>query len=244
MKLKLYVKYDGTDFCGWQKQPNGTSVQEVLETAIFSLTNEQVSVTGSGRTDAGVHANMQVASLTLKNFSMPENKFYKALNPLLPKGVIVYKSERAEEDFHAVKSAKKKTYSYSFYVSEYANPLLDRYSLRIDKLPNFKLIKKAIKILTGEHDFKSFCSSNSSAKTTVRTVYSIKIKKNKNGFCFLVTGNGFLYNMVRTLSGTLLEVGYEKLPLKNVALALKTGERKHVGKTLAPNGLCLQSVEY
>lgn len=244
MKLKLYIRYDGTDFCGWQKQKNGVSVQEVLEDAVFTLTNERVSLTGSGRTDAGVHANMQVASLTLKNFSMPENKFYKALNPLLPNGVIVYKSEKAQEDFHAVKSAKKKTYSYSFYVSEYNNPLINRYSLRIDKFPDFKLIKKAIKIICGEHDFKSFCSSNSSAKTTVRTVYSIKIKKTENGFCFLVTGNGFLYNMVRTISGTLLEIGYNRLPLKNLQLALQTGERKYVGKTLAPNGLCLQSVEY
>ena len=243
MRVLLTLSYDGTNFCGWQRQKNGVSVGETIENAIFALTGEKVSVTGSGRTDAGVHALGQTAHFDT-NSTIPAEKFYKALNPFLPPEIKAISSKEVDKNFNACRTAKKKTYSYSFYCSEVEIPTLDRYALRIDKAPDFNLMKSAIELLVGEHDFKAFCASGSTAKTSVRTIYSIEIVSNKNGFSLEVTGNGFLYNMVRIISGALLDVGYGSKTLADIKRALETGKREILGKTLPAKALTLISVLY
>ena len=243
MRILLTLSYDGTSYCGWQRQKNGVSVQETVENAIFTLTGERVSVTGSGRTDAGVHALGQTAHFDT-NSTIPPDRFYKALNPFLPSDIKVISSCEVDKNFNASRTAKKKTYSYSFYLSEIENPLLDRYALKIDKAPNYDLIKKGINLLVGEHDFKAFCATGSTAKTTVRTIYDIEIIKDGNGFSLEITGNGFLYNMVRIISGALLEVGHQTKTLEDIKRALETGKREVLGKTLPAKALRLVKVEY
>lgn len=243
MKIKLTVCYDGTEFCGWQVQKNGISVQETIENAIFSLTGERVRLTGSGRTDAGVHALGQVADFDTE-CSIPPKKIAFALNPLLPNSVKILKSERVEDGFNARKNAKRKTYEYSLYLCEVENPLKERYSTRIEGELDLEKIKTACKIIKGKHDFKCMCSSGSSVNTTVRTIYSLSVKKSGDDLLISVTGNGFLYNMVRILAGTLVGVGQGKISLEDIKTALQTGDRELLGKTLSSKGLCLKKVEY
>ncbi len=244
MIVKLTVSYDGTNYCGWQVQPNKTTVQEVIENALFTLTGEKIKVIGSGRTDAGVHAEGQVAHFKREKENIPPEKFALALNIILPDDVKIVKSERADDDFSARRSAKRKTYVYRTYVSTAILPLKDRYAVQLEKQPNVSAMKECAKLIEGEHDFKAFCSSGTSVKTTVRTVYSINIEERGNEIIFSVTGNGFLYNMVRIIVGTLLAVGRGKIGKKEVEDMLKTGKRALGGKTIPAKGLTLLSVEY
>lgn len=244
MKIKITVSYDGTAYCGWQVQPNGVTIQQKLEEAVFSLTGERVRVTGSGRTDAGVHAKGQVAHFSIEKATVPPQKYYLALNVYLPSDIRVLSSEQAEEDFNACTSAKRKTYTYSLYVSEVENPLKDRYALRLDKMPDVEKMLRLAKVFVGEHDFKCFNASGGGAKSTVRTIYDIKIKERDGDILVLVTGNGFLYNMVRILTGTLLKGGYGEIDEKGCQEMLLSGERALGGKTLQAKGLCLEKVEY
>ncbi len=243
MRILLTLSYDGTNYHGWQKQKNGVSVCETVENAIFIATGEKVSVTGSGRTDAGVHALGQTAHFDT-SATIPPEKFYKALNPFLPSDIRVVASKEVDKSFNACRTAKKKTYAYSFYVSNVENPLLDRYAMHLRDNPDFSLIESAINELVGEHDFRAFCASGSTAKTTVRTIYGIEIVKNKNGFSLEFTGNGFLYNMVRIISGALIDVGNSVKTKTDIIEALRTGKRDLLGKTLPAKALTLKSVEY
>ena len=204
----------------------------------------RVTVVGSGRTDAGVHAEGQVAHFEIQNTSVPPQNFAKALNTVLPSDFKVLKSEQISDHFDARKSAKKKTYCYSTYYSLTELPLKERYSVKLDKKPDISLMQKASEIFIGEHDFKCFNASNGGAKTTVRTVYDIKIETDGCDYKFFVCGNGFLYNMVRTMVGTIIEVGIGKKTLEQVKSALDEKDRKKVGKTLPAKGLSLKSVEY
>ncbi len=243
MKVKLVVSYDGTNYCGWQVQPNCVSVQQILEDALFEITGERTRITGSGRTDAGVHAMGQVAHFITQS-NVPAERFSRAFNIKLPDDVKVLSSEKADDDFHAVASAKKKTYRYSVYVSHCILPLRDRYAVQIKKQPDLEKMKECISEILGEHDFKSMSASGGGAKTTVRTIYDLKIEQQGESIDFFVTGNGFLYNMVRIMVGTLLAVGTGKIEKKDVENMLKTGERKMGIKTLSPKGLTLINVEY
>ena len=174
MRVKLLISYDGTAYCGWQVQPNAITVQETIEKAIFELTGEKVRLTGSGRTDAGVHALGQVAHFDT-NSSIPPEKFFLALNIHLPDDIKVIKSEKAEDDFHATRDAVKKTYRYSTYVSQSILPLKDRFAVQVEKMPDIQKMKETALILLGEHDFKCFNAAGGGAKTTVREIYSIQI---------------------------------------------------------------------
>ncbi len=243
MRIKLTVSYDGTNYCGWQVQPNGITVQQVLEDALFSATGERTRITGSGRTDAGVHAQGQVAHFET-NSSIPPEKFYKALNAHLPDDIKVLKSELADDHFHACNSAKKKTYCYSLYMAEVENPLKERYAVRVDENVNVEKMKEVAKLLVGEHDFKAFCASGSGAKTTVRTIYNIDIENVNGEIKILITGNGFLYNMVRIIVGTLIGVSKNEIGKADVQKMLTTGKRPQSIKTLLAKGLCLINVEY
>jgi tRNA pseudouridine38-40 synthase len=243
MKVKLTISYDGTNYCGWQSQPNGNGIPEELEKAIKKLTGEKVSVVGSGRTDAGVHAEGQVASFSIEKATIPAKNYAKALNTVLPVDIRVVKSAKAKEDFCAINSAKKKTYKYTFYKSQIELPLKERYETQLAQKVNVERIKECAKLFVGEHDFKCFCASGSSAKTTVRTIYEIKVKNSKNGLEIFVTGNGFLYKMVRSLVGTLIAYGEEKIGKAEIEEMLKSGKKQKI-RTMPAKGLCLISVKY
>ena len=243
MKIKLVVSYDGTNYCGWQRQKNALSIQEVLEDALFNVCGQKITVTASGRTDAGVHAEGQVVSFDYQG-SIPAERFFLALNSNLPDDIRVLSSSREDDGFNARKSAKKKTYSYSFYLSKTALPMKDRFALHLEKEPNFNLMEEAKSFLVGKHDFKAFCATKSSVKSTERIIYSIDLVKGENYFEIVVCGNGFLYNMVRIIAGTLLDVGYQKKNVEDIKKALETGKREYLSKTLSPKGLKLKEVEY
>ena len=175
MKVKLTLEYDGTNYCGWQVQPNGNTVQAELEKALFSLTGEKISVTGSGRTDSGVHAKGQVASFSVAAENIPAERYAPALNALLPKDIRALKSERAAEDFDARRSAKKKTYRYTFYVSATERPLYMRYAAKSRPL-DLEKMRRAAAYFVGEKDFASFCAADSAVKSTVRRIYSAEVE--------------------------------------------------------------------
>ncbi len=243
MRVKLTISYDGTEYCGWQIQPNGITVQEIINDAVENLTGEKVNVRGSGRTDAGVHAKGQVAHFDT-NSSIPPERFAKALNTLLPPDIRVIKSQRAKDNFDACRSAKKKTYEYSMYQSEIEDPLKERYAIRVNVGLDLAKMQKACKILEGEHDFKSFCSSGSGAQTSIRNVYSCKIISKGKDVKLVICGNGFLYNMVRIIAGTLVKIGYGKMEIQDLENMLKKENRALGGDTFPAKALCLKKVVY
>lgn len=243
MRIKIVLSYDGTDFCGWQRQTNGVSVQQTVEDAVFALTGEKTTVTASGRTDAGVHAAGQVAHFDT-NANIPPEKFYKALNTFLPDSVKALSSEQVADNFNARKSAKRKTYEYSLYLADTDLPLKERYGTRVYGDVDVEKMRSAAKLIEGEHDFKAFSATGSNVKTTVRTVYGIFIEQNGIDIKIRVTGNGFLYNMVRIIAGALVKAGKGEISESDIIKALETGERDLLGETLPAKGLCLIKAEY
>ena len=247
MRYVLKVSYDGTEFAGWQCQKNARSVQEEIEKAIKTAFGVCLRITGSGRTDAGVHAEGQVCHFDLES-SVPPEKMPDCLNRLLPPDVRITKGWGVDETFDSNRTAKKKTYRYTLYEGFRELPLKERYAVRVENLPNIEVLKENAKLMEGEHDFKAFCASGSSVKTTVRTVYSVKlierISFGVREVDIFVTGNGFLYNMVRTMVGELLELSSGRRSKESLEEAFKTGKRELLGKTMPAKGLTLMSVEY
>lgn len=257
MRYRAVISYYGANYVGWQRQLNGLSVQEVLEKALEKTFGAPTSATASGRTDAGVHALGQVVHFDADT-SIPTDKIPFAVNTHLPDDVSMLSCEIAPENFNARFSAKRKTYCYKIYVSKHRLPVLEldhehiTYPLDLDK------IEQAAKIIEGTHDFKCFEASGSVIKNTVRTVYSVDVvtrhfdnatvradgKFFDGELSISVTGNGFLYNMVRIIAGTLVYVGIGKLTPQDVSRILETGDRKAAGKTLGAKGLTLMSVQY
>lgn len=251
MNIALKIAYDGTDLSGWQIQTNGRTAQGEIERALESAFGARARVTGSGRTDAGVHAAGQVCNFALADgIKISPERIADALNTFLPPDVRVLESAAAPEEFDACRSAKKKTYRYSVYFSRRENPLLERYAVRVGESPDFARLRACADLLEGEHDFAAFSSTGSSVKTTVRTVHSVEVSPYANEIAGTlcadidVCGSGFLYNMVRIMAGALLDCGAGKLPLSAVEQALRTGERDLLGKTMPAKGLTLLSVEY
>ena len=243
MNVLLTISYDGTDFCGYQIQKKGRTVESELKSAIKTLTGEDVKMVASGRTDSGVHAKGQVVNFWT-NSQIPPEKYAPALNAILASDVRVLKSKKVNDSFNARYSAKKKTYKYFCYLEKIDNPLKSRYSVLLKNEVDIEKIKKACKVIEGTHDFKGFCSTGSSIKTTVRTVYEIAVTKKGKDIVFSVTGNGFLYNMVRIIVGTLILVGEGKIEVGDIEKALLTGDRTLVGKTMPAHGLRLEKVVY
>lgn len=240
--ILLTISYDGTDFCGWQRQADKRTIQQTLEEAIFALTGENVAITGSGRTDAGVHAIGQTANFKTDSTIPPEN-FFRALNVILPPDVKVLDSRLVEGDFNARRNAKRKTYTYTLYQSVADNPVLDRFASKVYGL-DLQRMKEAGKLIVGEHDFKCFQATGSDVKSTVRTVYSLDIIEQDGLVKISVTGSGFLYNMVRLIVGALIKVGQGKAEIEDIKRALESGERGDFNKVMPAKGLCLMQVKY
>ncbi len=243
MRVLLKIAYDGTDFSGYQVQPGKRTVESELKSALYSLLKEDVKLVASGRTDSGVHAIAQHVHFDTLT-KIPPTKIKDALNSLLPSDLRVISSKKVVDDFSARYSCKQKTYRYSCYFSKVENPLLERYKTILKYPLDIDKMISASKVLEGEHDFKCLLKTGSSVKTTVRTIYSIKIVKRGSGLDFYVTGNGFLYNMVRIIVGTLISVGEGKLKIETISTALSNGERGLLGKTAPAKGLCLYKVNY
>ncbi|MBQ7374075.1 MAG: tRNA pseudouridine(38-40) synthase TruA [Clostridia bacterium] len=243
MRIFIKIEYDGTNYCGWQIQPNGISVQQKIENAVLLLTGENVSVVGSGRTDSGVHALGQVAHFDTES-NIPPSRFSSALNQFLPDDIKVMESYQVDSDMHARFSAKHKTYQYRIYISKHPRPLMDRYSARVEFPLDISAMQKASQKFVGKHDFACFLASGSEVKDTVREIYFSKVEKIGEEILFTVCGNGFLYNMVRIMAGTLVKVGAGKLSPDDIDQILISGDRKKAGITMQAQGLTLVSVDY
>lgn len=241
--IKIIIAFDGTNYGGWQIQKNAVTVEEKIETAIKKITGEEVKVTGSSRTDSGVHAEGFVANF-FTNSKIPGEKFKYAINSRLPSDIIVLSSEEAEENFHARYSSKGKTYYYKILNRELNSPHLRLYSYHYkEELDIFKM-KEGAKFIVGKHDFSAFKSTGTTVKNTVRTIYSLNIEKRDEEIIITVTGDGFLYNMVRIIVGTLIEVGRGKIEPIKVKDIIESKDRKKAGPSVPPQGLFLKEVYY
>lgn len=247
MRYALLLAYDGTNYGGWQVQKNKITVQQKMEEAAAEIFGKKTSVTASGRTDSGVHAAAQVCHLDGET-SIPPEKLADAFNQRLPADISVLKSARAPEDFDANRSAKKKTYCYRIYLSPRRNPLKDKYSEWVKGAVDLAKLQYISGDFVGKHDYKAYCKSGSVVKTTVREVYSVDVKTHANrgetDIEIYVCGGGFLYNMVRTLAGTMLYYASGSLTEEEVVRSLSEGDRNAVGKTMPAKGLTLEDVDY
>ena len=242
--IKLVIEYDGKDFNGWQKQPNKLNIQGSIEYAIKLVTGEDVDLNASGRTDAGVHAFGQVANFKT-NSNIPTEKIPIALNTNLKRSIRIISAEEVDERFHSRLSCKKKTYRYVINNQEFSSAIYRNLETHIPQKLNIEKMKEAVKYFEGEHDFKAFKASGASSKSSVRTIYKAEVIEQPNNRIFIeLTGNGFLYNMVRIIAGTLVDVGLGKIEPEDIEKIIESKDRQLAGKTLQPNGLYLLNVKY
>jgi len=241
--LKLILAYDGTEFHGWQSQPGVATVQGELETALSKLFNHEVAVNGSGRTDAGVHARGQVASVATIR-TMNTGSVLKGTNALLPEGIRVLEVEDVDETFHARLSAKSKTYEYHIWRKHIVSPFLCRYVYRYPYPINFEAVDDAGRRLLGIHDFTSFCCTDTVIEDRVRTIFDIHWQRTEDEWIFSIKGSGFLQRMVRTIVGTLLYVGQGRLLPDCIPAILEARDRKLAGPSAPAKGLHLVGVDY
>ena len=243
-RYKCLVSYDGTGFEGYQIQPNGRTVQGELERVLIKLhKGVPVKVSGSGRTDAGVHAKGQVIHFD-SALSIPEEKWGLALNSLLPPDIAILKVEKANSDFHARFDVVEKEYRYQLLLSKVRSPFLRNYAYHYPYPLNVAAMEEAFNYLRGTHDFTSFCSVKTEVSDKIRTIREIDCSIKDNLLILRFVGNGFLYNMVRILTGTLLEVGAGERKPEEIAVILKGKDRRLAGKTAPPQGLYLWKVFY
>lgn len=244
--IRLTIEYDGKDFNGWQKQPTKLNIQGEIERAIELITGEEnIDLIASGRTDAGVHALGQVANFKTNNHSIPIDKFAVAINTKLKRSIRIKKAEEVDERFHSRYTCKRKTYRYIINNSECESAIYRNFEYHMPVKLNIEAMQQAVKYFEGEHDFKAFKASGTSSKSSVRTIYLAEVKKaDENRIYIELTGNGFLYNMVRIIAGTLVDVGLGKTKPEEISKIINKGDRKLSGKTLPPSGLFLMKVEY
>lgn len=243
-RIKLTLEYDGTNFCGYQVQPNKRTVQAELEKALFSIYNMAVVTYASGRTDAGVHALGAVVHYDEPK-EIKNKRVADSINAFLPDDVKVIKAERVGGEFDARFSAKRKTYAYKFYLSRTERPLYNNRALRVNEETDVLKMKEACKFLVGEFDFTSFVARKSGKTNFVREIYSADIvKTGEKEFEFRICGNGFLYNMVRIIMGTLIDIGKGIRNSEDMKNIICGKNRALAGKTMPPYALYLLSVEY
>ncbi|MBO5069484.1 MAG: tRNA pseudouridine(38-40) synthase TruA [Roseburia sp.] len=242
-RVKLIVAYDGTNYKGWQVQPNGITIEEVLNQKLSELLGENIVVTGASRTDSGVHSLGNVAIFDT-NTRMPAEKISFALNQRLPEDIVVQDSCEVPSDWHPRYQKGRKTYEYRILNRTFRMPTrrLDTYfyyhPLDIEKM------QRAAAYLVGEHDFKSFCAVGAQVKTTVRTIYACDVRKDQDIITIRVTGNGFLYNMVRIIAGTLIRVGGGEWKPEQIPDILSALDRNAAGPTAPAHGLTMIGIEY
>ena len=242
-RFRLIVEYDGTAYCGWQRQINGPSVQQTLEEALSRLTQESVSLVGSSRTDAGVHARGLCAHFDSAT-RIPAEKLAFALNTMLPGDVRIHESSLAPEGFHARFSACGKVYRYAFCNARHDRAIGRQYAAHIPLPLDVAAMQREADSLLGTHDFAAFAASGSVARNTVRTIYRAQVTRRGDEVTLLVLGDGFLYNMMRIIAGTLAEVGTGKRPEGAIARAIATGDRLALGQSAPARGLTLEAVLY
>lgn len=256
--FKLTVAYDGTDFAGWQVQPGKATIQGGLQSAILALTGEQVAVVGSGRTDAGVHALGQVASFRLSRWRAPPDALARALQTKLPDTIAVQDVAEAADHFHALRDATAKRYRYRIRLGGTADPFGDRYCWRLGFDVDFDAVVEASRFILGRHDFASFQAAGAPRKTTVRDVRVCDWSQEPGGFdpfplatpwrgqcrTLEIEADGFLYNMVRNIVGSLIEVGRGRRPPDWIGQVMQARDRRQAGPTAPPQGLFLQHVTY
>lgn len=242
MRYKATIAYNGTNFAGWQIQKNATTIQEAIQKSMTELFKQDVSIIASGRTDAGVHALGQVIHFDLDTKIQPEKIPY-ILNANIDKDIQILDCCEVKEDFHARYSAKEKTYEYKMYVSRVPIPIFDTYAWRLVEYPNVGKMKEGMKYLEGEHDFRCFMASGSSVENTVRRIFSCELIQDRE-LKIIIKGNGFLYNMVRTIVGTLVDIGYGKHEPTYIKEIIEKKDRTLAGKTAPAKGLCLIEVQY
>ena len=241
--IKLTIRYDGTRYSGWQSQKNGLAIQDVIQGAIKTITGQRVNLVGSGRTDAGVHAEAQVANFKTKS-KISLEKLQMALNSMLPKDIAVTRAEDASLKFNAQKSAKSKLYRYTIMNNDYMDPLIRHFAAKCFFKLDLGLMRKAAGHLTGRHDFRSFRATDGEEKNSVRTIKYIKIEKDGDLVYIYIEANGFLYNMARSIVGTLVEVGRGKFEIARVKEIISQRNRRFSGPTMPAKGLCMVAVKY
>jgi len=242
--IKLIIEYDGSNYLGWQVQPNGQTIQGVIQDRLKRLTGEPLQLIGSGRTDAGVHALGQVAHFKTES-RMDASTFQRALNSLLPEGIVIRRAEEVEADFHARRSAKSKIYEYRI-LNRVTPPAVDRqYVWHVPQKLNLDEMKKATRNLVGEHDFSAFRSVGSPTRSSVRNILRADWKRGKRSVLrFEIEATGFLKQMVRAIVGTLVEVGRGKISAQEFKRILDSKDRKEAGPTAPAQGLFLKEVRY
>lgn len=240
----LIVQYDGTDYAGFQIQPGQPTIQGELEAALGRLGRNFIRIAGAGRTDAGVHSEGQTVSFRDDQLTVPVERLPYALNALLPKDIRVVESRLERGDFHARISARDKTYRYQVYESEFPNVFYQRYAYWMRQPLDWDAIDECSGLFVGRKNFAAFASSGSSAKTTVRTMHEVTVDKGGPLKMIRFTADGFLYNMVRNLVGTLVDVGRGNLSLDEVQAIMASGDRRLASATIAPQGLYLERVNY
>lgn len=245
-RYKLTIAYDGTNYHGWQIQPNGVTIQEVLMQNSAIILRESVKIIGSGRTDAGVHAVGQVAHFQIdKEIEQP--RFFGSLNALIPKDIRILKIEQVAEDFHAQYSAKGKTYHYHLWLDRVQDPFKRLYSLHVRERLDLDLMFRAAQEFLGTHDFTSFANeahTGCAAYDAIRTIKRLDFIPQEGGFRVEIEADGFLYKMVRNIVGTLLDIARGKMKIEDITHLFEQQDRRLAGKAAAPHGLFLYQVDY
>jgi len=242
-RIKWTIAYNGTNYCGWQIQPNGITIEEVLNKALKKLTGEDILVIGASRTDSGVHAMGNVAVFDTDT-TIPAEKIAVALNQRLPEDIVIVKSEEVADDFHPRYCDCSKTYEYHIINTRIPVPTKRLTNYFVSYVLDIEKMRQAASYLVGEHDFVSFCNVRTDVENTVRTIYALDILTNGDEITVRITGNGFLYNMVRIIVGTLIRVGrgfYEPEKVKEI---LEAKDRKAAGVTAPAHGLMLMEIKY
>ncbi len=242
-RVKLTIAYDGTNYCGWQIQPNGITIEEILNKAITKLTGVKTCVIGASRTDSGVHALANVAVFDTES-TIPAERMQFALNQHLPEDIVIIDSEEVPLDFHPRYCDTEKTYEYHIVNTRKPVPTKRLTNYFVSFELDVHLMREAASHLIGEHDFVSFCNVRTDVEDTVRTIYSLDIEQNGEDIVIRITGNGFLYNMVRIIVGTLVRVGRGFYKPEQVKEILEAKCRTEAGVTAPPQGLFLVQIRY
>lgn len=242
-RVRITVAYDGTNYHGWQLQDNGITIEEELNRCLTELLGEEIKVIGASRTDSGVHVLGNVAVFDTVN-RMPAKKISYALNQRLPEDIRIQKSEEVLPDWHPRHCESRKTYEYRIYRGEFPMPVKRLYSHFIYTPLDAGRMREASAYLEGEHDFKSFCQTGAQVESTVRTLYSLWVEEQDSDLVIRVCGSGFLYNMVRIIAGTLIEVGQGKREPESMLQVLSALDRSAAGPTAPANGLTLVKYEF